>query len=104
MYKRSNLNIFVSTLIFFNAIQFCMSVDSFDLCSAEVNKPKLCKHDRNMVANVPPDPLPVNVTPVLDLKNILRVDTERETVTVFMRIVLQWKDMGISVNTPNKTK
>ena len=100
--KRSSLKI--SALIFFSVIHFGMSANGFNLCSAEVKIPQLCKHDRNMVANIPPDPLPVNVTPVLDLKNILRVDTERETVTVYMRIVLQWKDLGISVNTPNKTK
>ena len=64
---------------------------------------QICKKDNNHVTNRPPKPYPIKVIPILDLKDVHDVDVERETLTVYVKIVLWWEDFSISVITPNDT-
>ena len=51
----------------------------------------------------PPKPHPVEVTAVLDLKDVLEINANKKTMTVLTNIILTWKDEGISVFVPNNT-
>ena len=64
---------------------------------------QICKKDNNHKTNRPPKPHPITVIPTLDLKDLHDVDVERETITVYVKILLQWEDFSISVITPNNT-
>ena len=64
---------------------------------------RICKKDNNHKTNRPPKPHPIIVIPTLDLKDLHDVDVERETITVYVKILLQWEDFSISVITPNNT-
>ena len=64
---------------------------------------QICKKDNNHTINRPPKPHPIKVIPILDLKDVHDVDVERETLTVYVKIVLWWEDFSISVITPNDT-
>ena len=64
---------------------------------------QICKKDNNHKTNRPPKPHPISVIPILNLEDLHDVDVERETITVYVTILLQWEDFSISVTMPNDT-
>ena len=47
-----------------------------------------------------PEPLPVSLNTTFHVQNIIDVDIEKETVTLAMKITLEWYDPRVSVNNP----
>ena len=97
----------MKVLIFtFHIIFFIQINESKDIpyCSEQSERIQLCKNNLEHSPNRPPKPYPVLVNATIDLKDVLNVDADMETITVFAKIVLMWHDFGISVITPNNTK
>ena len=64
---------------------------------------QICKRFQDHCPVCPPKPYPVEVTAVLDLKDVLEINANKKTMTVLTNIILTWKDEGISVFVPNNT-
>ena len=76
------------------------------LCSEPVDEIQLCKHQNEYRANDPPriesyaDPKPLIVTPILTLQNVLDVNHDKKTMTIYFAIELHWKESRLNVSTP----
>ena len=55
----------------------------------------ICKLSKEFRNNFAPQPHPCVVTPIVDLRNILKVLPESKTITVDIHIILYWNDYEI---------
>ena len=87
--------ILLSTISFLNQ---AIAV-SLKLCSesSNTNWTQLCKIRPDYKSYDPPEPHPVIVKPILENLEILDIDHHKETITLFLSIILSWKDQGLGV-------
>ena len=79
-----------------------VALGDLKLCSQPTNVTKLCKKMGNYKANSAPKPWPVIVTPIVDLKNVLDVDQDKKSLTIYVYLITQWIDPEIFVHTPDE--
>ena len=85
-------------VIFVASIYFLLLlVDSkVILCKDKSNlTTSICKLSKEYRNNFAPQPHPCVVTPIVDLRNILKVLPESKTITVDIHIILYWNDYEI---------
>ena len=76
------------------------------LCSEPVDEIQLCKYKNEYRANDPPrieslsNPKPAILTPILTLQNVLNVDHNKKSITLYLTIELHWKESRLNVSTP----
>ena len=70
------------------------------LCSENVTTVRLCKINEDHCPICPPKPWPVNVTPLLFLKDILDIDELKKTIKLYAKISFFWIDNAIFVDYP----
>ena len=75
-------------------------------CSIEkiTQDPYLCKLNNEHCSACPPKPWPAKITPIVNIKDILDLDKDKKSLTVFTEINLIWDDPAISVKTPNNSE
>ena len=92
-----------SHFLYFISLAFLMrKVHGITLCSNSNSNINLCQLNENQTANQPPTPSPLKITPILDIRDILAINEKEETMTLMARIILDWKDLGISVRKAKK--
>ena len=80
--------------------------EELKLCSEPVSKIQLCKKEKDYVANKPPivlsisDPKPLTLAPILNLHNVLEIDHDEKSITLYFTIDMEWIDSEIGVSTP----
>ena len=67
-------------------------------CSQSVSITQLCNRFENYRANTAPKPWPVIVNPIIDFKNILEIESDEKTMTVYINFIMNWIDQEIYVN------
>ena len=74
-------------------------------CSVEkiTEIPYLCKLNNEHCSVCPPKPWPTKVTPTINIKDLLNLDKDKKSLTVYTDIALSWADPAISVKTPNNS-
>ena len=70
------------------------------LCSEPVDEIQLCKYQNEYRANDPPNPKPVILTPILTIQNVLNIDHDKKSITLYFTIELHWKESRLNVSTP----
>ena len=68
------------------------------LCNASVTITQLCKRFEDYRANAIPNPTPVLVKPIIDLKNILYIEPDKKTLSLYINFIMDWQDNEIYVN------
>ena len=90
--------------IFFLWITITTVNAELKLCSEPVNKTQLCKRMDSYVANMPPwnenSDTPAILTPILYLENILEIDHDKKSITIYVTIDMEWVDSEIGVSYP----
>ena len=80
------------------------------LCSEPVDEIQLCKQKNDYRANDPPrilsytDPKPAILTPILNLQNVLDVDHDKKSMTIYFTIEMHWNESRIGISTPDDLK
>ena len=99
----------LQTLILLNFIFIFVKIhaeEELKLCSEPVSKIQLCKKKDDYVANAPPrilsftDPQPLTLTPILNLHNVLEIDHDEKSITLYFTIDMEWIDSEIGVSSP----
>jgi hypothetical protein len=75
-----------------------------DSCSEASDKITLCKTGLMYLNNVPPEPFPAILDTWVIITDIVDVNTESNTMTIFADIVLAWNDSGISLHGSNDSR
>ena len=70
------------------------------LCSEPVDEIQLCKYQNEYRANDPPNPKPAILTPILTIQNVLDVDHDKKSITLYFTIELHWKESRLNVSIP----
>ena len=70
------------------------------LCSDPVDEIQLCKYQNEYRANDPPNPKPVILTPILTIQNVLNIDHDKKSITLYFTIELHWKESRLNVSIP----
>ena len=70
------------------------------LCSEKVSRVQICKKETNYRPNITPYPRLCVIKPVVDIKDILDINLEKKTITVYLYIILQWIDNSLSYAIP----
>ena len=68
----------------------CSSTDSKSL-------PRLCKNQGNYIASEFPEPSPCQVRSTIQLKQLLSVNEEAETITIFIKFRSNWIDQRVGI-------
>ena len=97
------LNKLVAILFLWNTITIVNA--ELKLCSVPVNKTQLCKRMDNYIANKPPRKLnytdtPAILTPIIYLENVLEIDHDKKSITIYVTIDMEWVDSEIGVSYP----
>ena len=76
--------------------------DSLILCSPNENveRTQLCKKSNYYRSNVGPEE-PTYYDLIIDLKNIIEVDHNKNTMTAYVYIITQWNDSRLNISYPN---
>ena len=78
---------------------------SLPLCTEQdENVHQLCTFNEEHCPVCPPKSWPKSVTPILDLRGVLDADVDKRTITVFMKIILIWKDHEIFIKNSKTTQ
>ena len=70
------------------------------LCAEKVSRVQICKKEANYRPNITPYPRLCVIKPVVDIKDILDINLEKKTITVYLYIILQWIDNSLSYAIP----
>ena len=87
-------------IIFFSFLAF---VESLQPCSRNVTKVELCTNEKNYKSTAC-HPLPCKINPIFDMKDILSIDTNKNTITFNIYIILEWIDERIGLVAPEGQK
>ena len=102
-YKNFNLT---KALCFLGIIIPAIVEAKLKLCSEPVNEIQLCKHKNEYRANEPnrilsyTDPKPAILTPILNMQNVVDVDHDKKSMTLYFTIEMNWNESRIDVSTP----
>ena len=58
---------------------------------------EVCFLPENYQVGDPPRPYPTIINTTINLKDIVEVDLERKTITMSLKMVLEWTDMSVSI-------
>ena len=83
------------TLFIFIEFSYCELKPCGELQNSSVTV--LCKNKESQRTNSPPQPFPVKVTPIIDFKDIIDIDSEEKTMSTFIKLILTWTDEGIGI-------
>ena len=72
-------------------------------CSRNVTKVELCTNEQNYQSKAC-TPLPCKINPIFDMKDILSIDTHKNTITFNIYIILEWIDERIDFAVPEGQK
>ena len=78
-------------------------VESLKPCSRNVTKVELCTNERNYKSTAC-TPLPCKINPIFDMKDILSIDNDKNTITFNIYIILEWIDERIDFAVPEGQK
>ena len=101
-YKSSyiiNLKMYISQLFLLFSI-FAVITANLELCSKPTNVTKLCKLKIDYQTNKPPRPWPCIITPYIDLKNVMDVDHDKKSMTLYVNLITSWYDKALSLHGP----
>ena len=70
------------------------------LCNESVSSLQLCKKFENYIPNIVPKPWPRFVDIIIDLKNIIELDHDRNIITVYIYMITQWISPTIAFAIP----
>ena len=59
---------------------------------------KVCFNIQDYVKTVNPQPLPTQINIIISVFDIIDVDEVQQTVTLMLKIVLEWQDYRLDVN------
>ena len=91
--------ILTANIIIFSSI--ISAERNLELCSNPTKITKLCKKEDDYKANSAPKPWPVNVTPIINIKDVLEIDQGKKSMTIYVYLITYWFDPEIYVHTPN---
>ena len=77
---------------------------NLESCSQLTNVTKLCRKNADYNPWAAPKPWPANVTPTVDLKNVIDVDQDKKSLTVYLYLITYWYDSEIFVHAPDGVK
>ena len=91
------INYFFTLLFYFNFYGSILVKAELKLCSENVTKSQICKKSITYRANTTPEPYPVILKSIVDLKNILAIDPDKKTMTADIYLIVEWIDPEINV-------
>ena len=94
----------VIIVTFFGIILQATSERNLESCSQITNVTKLCRKNADYNPWAAPKPWPTNVTPTVDLKNVIDVDQDKKSLTVYLYLITYWYDSEIFVHAPDGVK
>ena len=80
------------------------SICYLKLCNESVTITQLCKKFENYRPSATPRPTPLLLTPIIDFKNVLEIEPDKKTMTVYINFIMHWVDEEIYVNPSNGQK
>ena len=69
-------------------------------CNESVSSVQLCKRFVNYIPNSVPKPWPRFIDIIIDLKNIIELDHDKNIITVYIYMITQWISPTIAFATP----
>ena len=59
---------------------------------------KVCSKSFDYVEEISPDPLPTKIVMKLKIFDIVNVDESKHTITLSMKVIVDWNDYRLNVN------
>ena len=89
------MNHFTYHTIFF---MFMVKISLGKLLSCSNISQKVCTKSQEYVGEISPDPLPTSINLTLKFYEIKGVDETQQTVTLSMKVIVEWHDYRLDVN------
>ena len=105
---------FTNLILIFVSFTFCQASDiqidstALPLCASDLNQftilPSLCRNSNEYSTSEFPEPSPVHIESRVRIKQLLAVDEDDETFTLFVDFVLTWNDTRVGIKRGDETK
>ena len=73
-------------------------------CSANVSQTIICTENEDHMSDRVPRPIPRNIASIVDVKDIIGINEDEKTMTVYLHLIMEWQDPQLDVRGPKGIK
>ena len=73
-------------------------------CPENANQTIICTINEDHMSDRVPRPIPRNITSIIDVKDIIGINEDEKTMTVYLHLIMEWQDPQLDVRGPKKKK
>ena len=92
------------TFLLFQKSSTLIEGEKIKTCVDRVFTSQLCTTDSEYSIFYPPKPWPLALNPTVDIKDVIDIDEEKQTMTLYVYMSLSWTDDSLKVVSPPGTR
>ena len=73
-------------------------------CPENANQTIICTKNEDHMSDRVPRPIPRNITSIIDVKDIIGINEDEKTMTVYLHLIMEWQDPQLDVRGPKGKK
>ena len=73
-------------------------------CQENSNKTTICTKNVDYKSDRVPRPIPRDITSIIDVKDIIGINENEKTMTIYLHLIMEWKDPQLDVIGPEGNK
>ena len=73
-------------------------------CPQKSNKTIICTRNIDYKSDRVPRPIPRDITSIIDVKDIIGINENEKTMTIYLHLIMEWEDPQLDVIGPEGNK
>ena len=69
-------------------------------CPEDSNKTIICTRNEDYKSDRVPRPIPRIITSIVDVKDIIGINDNEKTMTIYLHLIMEWEDPQLDVTGP----
>ena len=69
-------------------------------CPENSNKTTICTRNIDYKSDRVPRPIPRDITSIIDVKDIIGINENEKTMTIYLHLIMEWEDPQLDVTGP----
>ena len=73
-------------------------------CAENSNETIICTRNADYKSDRVPRPIPRNISSIIDVKDIIGINENEKTMTIYLHLIMEWEDPQLDVKGPEGNK
>ena len=73
-------------------------------CPEKTNQTIICTENEDYMSDRVPRPIPRKITSIIDVKDIIGINEDEKTMTVYLHLIMEWQDPQLDARGPKGKK